>query len=110
MKYFILIVFTFFLISCGDEKKSMPKDFDRSGKPQIITVHVYPDNKSMGQARKKHDGVADPGLLGWAVWTEQSPARCDIHVVRLRSSGDRSQMTSWGHELAHCVYGRFHDE
>jgi hypothetical protein len=33
---------------------------------------------------------------------------CVINVLNLRSSEDRDQMNVWGHELAHCKYGKYH--
>ena len=33
---------------------------------------------------------------------------CTIYVLKLESSEARDQMWVWGHELAHCKYGRYH--
>jgi hypothetical protein len=35
--------------------------------------------------------------------------RCEIHVVTPRGVED-DYMTTWGHELAHCVFGTYHKE
>jgi len=110
MKYLFLIIVAALAAACGEDKDPMPQDFDRSGEAMTVTVHTYPDQKSMQNARARHDGMNDPALLGWAAWTAAPPAKCDIHVVRLQSARDRGQMTTWGHELAHCVYGGYHRE
>ena len=33
---------------------------------------------------------------------------CIINVMSLQSSQDHDTMNVWGHELAHCKYGRYH--
>ena len=33
---------------------------------------------------------------------------CTIYVLKLQSSDDRNEMSLWGHELAHCKYGKYH--
>jgi len=104
----ILIPLILLLSSCGEDKP-IPKDFDRSGKVQKITVYVYPDKASMRKARQGFDGSKEKDLMGWSAWTANDPAKCKIHVVKLKSATDNSQMTTWGHELVHCVYGSFHE-
>jgi len=108
MRYFIIIFIAHLLTACGEEKKPLPQDFDRSGEQMTVTVHTYPDYKSMRRARQDHDGMNDPALMGWATWTAAGEGVCDIHVVRLNSENDNKQMATWGHELAHCVHGNFH--
>ena len=108
MKYFIVMIAALILMACGEEKKPLPQDFNRSGEVQAITVHVYPDEKSMQKARKSHDGMNDPAHLGWATWTKARPLKCDLHVVRIRDPTDNQGFVTWGHELTHCIYGNFH--
>lgn len=33
---------------------------------------------------------------------------CTIYVLKLKNSEDRDEMGLWGHELAHCKYGKYH--
>lgn len=112
-----LMVFTI-VISCGGSKKEMMQDFDRSNEPVAITVYVYPNEKAVTEAYKdfmgdelKNDKYANATRQGWATWSppgKQGQPECQIHVTKPRSATDGSRAETWGHELIHCVYGRFH--
>ena len=111
MKYF-LIFFAFFVVSCDQVGEGgLTKDFDRSGRPQKITVFVYIDDRAM---RKAHSVATkerpNDDLLGWSRWSEIETDGCEIHVVKLKHANHTAQQKTWGHELAHCLYGAFHKE
>jgi len=112
MKYLLLIAVSLFLMSCDEvtPENSLNKDFDRSGRPQKITVYVYDNRKAMRQAKKDFDGQDASQVEGWAKWSNKESSGCEIHVVKIRSKNDKRQMETWGHELTHCMYGSFHEE
>lgn len=108
----ILFIFILILLFGCDQGGEVNKDFDRTGASQKITVHVYETKSEMQKA--KADAVnsrKEPALLGWSEWSPSEPEwGCHIHVVKLKGDKDTSQMKTWGHELAHCMYGSYHAE
>lgn len=83
--------------------------FDRTGRPQKITVITYPNKKELTRAYQKITGQSAPEHDGFAVWSNETEEwGCEIHVVPITGNNNISRMTDWGHELAHCMYGSFH--
>lgn len=104
--------------SCGGDSKPMMQDFDRANAPITITVHIYENKRQVTAAyvaflgdEIEKDKFKDAMRDGWATW---SPAgangvpMCQIHVTKPNDVSDRTELKTWGHELAHCVYGRYH--
>jgi hypothetical protein len=86
-------------------------EFDRSGRPQRITVYVYDSKAEMQRAKADRTGkTRERNLMGWSLWTNKEDMGSEIHVVKLRNGRDTRGMKTWGHELAHCIYGAFHKE
>lgn len=99
-----------FLTACDNQGSDVSGDLDRSGKAQKITVYVYETSADMQNAKAEFLNTRrERDLLGWAKWTNRLEDGCEIHVVKLRGDND-SRMKTWGHELAHCVYGSYHSE
>ena len=48
--------------------------------------------------------------LGWAAWTRWDAAhpKCIIVVPVINNIFEKDKFITWGHELAHCVYGEYH--
>lgn len=111
-KKILIIIATLALVSCDDgvREDSLKKEFDRTERPQKITIFVYDTKSKMKQAKKNFDNyVPDVNLEGWAKWSNIESSGCEIHVMKIRSKNDTSQMEIWGHELAHCIYGAYHE-
>lgn len=96
MRYLILLLFLF---GCDEATK---EDFDRTGRPQKITVFVHKDEADLTKALQEKTGKTQMEHLGWAEWSLDEEWGCEIHVVK------RDQST-WGHELKHCMYGNYHN-
>lgn len=98
------------LPACNQDRE-VAKDFDRSGQPQAITIYVYPNesavtdafHKQMAGKNSPRDGLTRLGFANWVLNTN----RCEIHVAKIRTAED-PRLKTWGHELAHCIYGNFH--
>jgi hypothetical protein len=79
-----------------------------------ITVHVFDTRAQLQKAIEdiNNRGEEVDGFSAWYLRSKADPTmtRCDLYVVRPSSVNDHSQMTTWGHELAHCVYGTYHKE
>ncbi len=93
-------------------ERDVTADADRRGQPMEITVYTWDDVESLNAAAaeivKASGSVAiDYRVDGWSAY-DASGTWCQIHVLPLRSPSDTRRMVVWGHELAHCVHGRFH--
>lgn len=104
LKY--LIVFTvcvFFIYGCseGTVNNEVKGDLNRVDTPLEITVHVFDNQYALKKATEKYKTTKQ---VGFTVWT-LTDNTCHIYVVK-----GRKQFETWGHELAHCVYGTFHEE
>lgn len=97
-----LIPFVFFaLAACGqpaDGHRFERKEFERS-RPDI-TIVLHPSVADLRAAAPP--SARHKYLRGWSVITRTG---CELHVVDPAAS----YRPEWlGHEVAHCVWGRFH--
>lgn len=101
------------MISCEPSpSKKISGTQDYSGTQFPITVYTYENKSELNKAvkEKKPHGQKVEGLALWFLSKETNKMkRCEIHVV-VPSDVDDEHMTTWGHELAHCVYGTYHKE
>jgi len=117
IKITILSIAFLFLWAC-DDQSNLTKDFDRANKPIVLRVFVHKNEKEVTEAYKKHlgpelknDKYANALREGWATWSPASVQEnpiCDVHVVEPRSVKDKRVIETWGHELVHCIYGKYH--
>lgn len=102
MKKLALILSALFLVAC--EPPPVNKEFERT-KVEIV-VHTYDNTDEVTDAYNLYVGdkyADDLEREGWATWGREEHT-CEIHVVKYAASQEKT----WGHELAHCLYGRFH--
>ena len=110
---FLVVLTLVILVSCNpspEQKISGTQDY--SGTQFPITVYTYENKSELNKAikEKKPHGQRVEGLALWFLSKETNKMkRCEIHVVR-PSKVDDENMLTWGHELAHCVYGTYHKE
>lgn len=104
------------VLAFGCSERSAPpiseSGVNKEGWTLAITTHMYPDDESVTAARNAYlkdlgQPPVDDQVQGWSVWTATSPA-CEIHAVPPRSFADSKRIWVLGHELAHCLYGKFH--
>ena len=118
MKYLYLVALilgSLLLHACdqsGNGGSGIKGDLDRTGSAQKITIKVYDTKTAMQKAKAEASNRAiDPTTEGWSIWSPNNEELgCTVHVVKLKSGTDNSGMTTWGHELAHCMYGTYHKE
>ncbi len=110
---FVFLLFYIFVFT--EYRELVDKEFDRSGEELVITVHTYDNYDEVTEAFRNHlgddiDKVSNPDHQreGWATWSPDDN-KCDIHVVVPKYAYRSRELETWGHELAHCVYGRFHE-
>jgi hypothetical protein len=96
-----------------DVGEKVVEEFDRTDRPLILNFVVYDSQREMEAAHKKQLGVRDLGgrSYGFAVWYEDETGsnECTLHVMKPQTVDDEITLT-WGHELAHCVYGLYHEQ
>jgi hypothetical protein len=115
MKSITVLFLTLLVLSgCSDEPKvavePLKGTLNNEGKPFKLKTTTYANKSQLDLAYKEsklktHKGKAD----GWSGWNIDG-TYCEIHVVQLQSQNDTDQMETWGHELAHCVYGSYHEQ
>jgi hypothetical protein len=109
----IVALVVLFLASCEPRGEPLTKELDRTSIPMEIHVHTYRTIEEVTAAfNQRQTNRGEPYDLrviqmGWAVWSEQDN-RCDIHVPEPRYVREQNTFATWGHELAHCIYGSFH--
>jgi hypothetical protein len=118
MRIFGLIL-ALLLVGC-ESSTPINKEFDKTNNPVEVTVIVYPNEKRVSlayAAREIENGAleSDPMLrltrYGWSEWDRPGGKKesCRIHVVEL-NRGDDQRMMTLGHEMAHCIYGKWHTD
>lgn len=101
------------MVSCDpapSKKLSGTQDYSNIQFP--ITVYTYDSREELNKAveGKKPKGQRVEGLALWFLKKEnREMIRCEIHVVSPSKVDDEHTLT-WGHELAHCIYGTYHKE
>ena len=89
-------------------------DAQREYTEMNVTMVFYDDYEALNV---EYNSVMNGGV-GNKVWGEKSgfatssnqTNNCTIHVVKLTADDARLNFITWGHELAHCVYGAWHVE
>jgi hypothetical protein len=100
-----------FMASCEPSDSGLREEFDRSGEELHITVIFHPSQQAVDSAYREQFGRSNIDRLGFAVFANPGnrPYWCTIHAQKPTRDGDE-KMATLGHELTHCLVGRFHDE
>ena len=110
----LLAVVLGFFAYYGSLDIELTKEFDRTNKYIKIIVITHENEEDLTASFQKHLGKElDEDYRkrnGFATWSRvgKEPLTCNIHVVVPKSENDNGRMATWGHELLHCVHGRFH--
>lgn len=99
----IILISTLILAACGEQGDQYAFDgseFERRDQRVIVIEH---DNVA-ALRRDAPDAAQREGrnLYGYSLIY---PDRCEIHVADLKQPDNRTWL---GHEMTHCVYGRWH--
>lgn len=97
----LIILMVFLLSACGGEDVQK-KEFDRTGRPQKITVYLHQSQQEMEKAYRKIGKRGSPEKMGWAGWDKKESVGCEVHLVKASTNA------TWGHEFKHCIYGQYH--
>jgi hypothetical protein len=105
------ILFALLIVSC-DQGAGIKKTHDVTEEYIPIKVMTFSSQKDLQKYAEDNELILSDveGLAQWAhpVDDLSKVKRCDIYVVEPRNSRDYSTLETWGHELAHCIYGSFH--
>jgi len=82
------------------------KEMDLTGLAVPIRVVIHPSLEDLTKAYGVWYMLENPTpVWGWYTYRE---GVCEIHVTELKGVRNDPRMQTWGHELAHCMYGRYH--
>ncbi len=103
------LVMSLIVGSCDQQGEPVEPTMDRTGAPVTITVIIYPNHRILNE--ENPDLPAE--VVGFSEWVKDDVIGrtpfCRIHVVKPMGLSDPDVKT-WGHELLHCVYGKYHKE
>jgi len=76
--------------------------------PMRVTVHPTQDSLHLAY-EAYYEVKIDRSLPGFiAGWFAIVEGVCEVHVLPLKFVKGDPYMHTWGHELAHCIYGKYH--
>ena len=88
------------LVTCNPEIK----DFIKTN--ISLNVNIYENRKAMRLDINKRFPTVERNIEGLAIWfLNDKDNTCNIFVTSPKNDFD---INTWGHELAHCVYGSWH--
>jgi len=99
------------ITGCEPSDDKIKQDFDRSGQELRVTVIFHDSLSDLNAAYRERFGNDGTQKLGFAVYANpgRQPYWCEIHAIA-PDKADDVKMNTMGHELAHCIYGQFHDK
>ena len=65
----------------------------------LVTVFLYEDIEELNNKKEELTNLEE--LVGG--FAQYNKTICNIHVIE-----GKKQFEIWGHELAHCLYGKWH--
>lgn len=113
MRKVLLAALMAILVACTPQQHSTPgeaivPEFNRSGEIMQVQVVVHPTLKQVQHTLDTFHGTPQPAVYGWSAWSLKGiPHQCEIHVAT-PGVVDDAMIKTWGHELAHCIYGSYH--
>ncbi len=82
------------------------KQRDATGLVIPVKVVIYQSFEELNIAFVAHyGGVNMNNTLGWY---RIKDGVCELHLTDLKQVRGDPNMDTWGHELAHCMYGLYH--
>lgn len=132
-----ILLLTFFLGGCSffepieseiSKRHNDPK-LNRAGKNMTIKVIVSSSEKEVNRlyplryllyesfagvkalpTESSREYSVKKGFTVWNTIDSNNNPMCLIVVPKIASMNSRDTFITWGHELAHCIYGAYHKE
>lgn len=111
----LIVLLLIFVSSCDSPpNEGIKKTHDVTGEYIDIRVMTFKSQSSLQRHIDKNN-LSNDDVEGLAQWVHpkndlSKVKRCEIYVVEPSGVKDYSTMQTWGHELAHCMYGSYHKE
>lgn len=90
--------------------RQLVKEYDFTQEELTITVTFHNSTQGIREAWEKHNSEFDFDPTHVSAFANLFPSlkRCDIHTLRIRGQNDRIRKQTLGHEMLHCIHGRWH--
>jgi hypothetical protein len=106
MRRFVAVLGALVLAACGEGPTADGYTFEKAEFTReqfTVTMVQYDSNREFLAAATAH-GAGVEGVQAFAVVSAREP-KCAIHILRVT----KEYRPQWlGHELAHCMHGRWH--
>lgn len=111
----LLIILPFLLFSCSEET-GIKGSTDRLEKPITVTVATVKNELELKKIYGELTGIPNaqiPDQYGFAQWNERKDGsdplsyNCQIYILEPGRKNDQ-QILTLGHEMAHCIWGSYH--
>jgi len=88
--------------------EALAPEYDYSGQNIQVNITVYDTQQALNEAFVA--AFKDMYYYLPEVWGFFKIVKgvCTIHVLKLKDVAKDPQLSVWGHEMAHCIYGRYH--
>lgn len=111
----IFLVGLLFLVSCGEDA-GINGDINRLEKEITVTVKTVSTDAELRNLYVELTGQRGeiPDQYGFAQWNvlsngeEPTDLNCQIYILTPKRKDD-IQILTLGHEMAHCIWGTYHD-
>lgn len=84
------------------------KEVDNEAQSMTVTVYFHDTSRTLTD--KFHDlgyELDTANMKGFATLLLDTNV-CEVHVLRIRHQNDYDRKRTLGHEMLHCIYGRWH--
>lgn len=108
----VLFLTVALLFGCGKEQEPINTEFNNS--KVTIDYKFYNNEREVTRAYREwmgkeitNDPFGDAEREGFAHWDSYAKT-CTVHTLKIRHVEDEKRLAILGHEVLHCVYGRYH--
>ena len=109
----VLFITIALLFGCGDKKEE--QILTEFNNPKVtVDYKFYNNEREVTRAYRKwmgtelhRDPFGDDAREGFAHW-DINAKTCTVHTLKIRHVEDEERLAILGHEVLHCVYGRYH--
>lgn len=109
MKYIttLLVLLVVFVSGCTDSPEDYNKDFERTDID--LKIVLFDNKRDLNKHLQKYGDkkFSNYTVKGYSEWSSTKPT-CTLYLVKSEILVDDDNVTTWGHELKHCVHGSFH--
>jgi len=105
MKKITIALLALGMLSCTSSKSTLINE-EHTRLEMDLKIHLFETKKDLNKTLKKEFPKERRAVEGFAVWYNEIDDYCEIFVTVPKSDFD---INTWGHELAHCVYGKWHN-